>query len=114
MTVLFGEVDHGLAGWGHLAGGDELFDAGFVEFTPNAFGFARAVPLHVGVGVDGAKGGVDPAETEGFFDGVGVGEAVFVGGLFVEDEPDAGGFGVVFGEPGAPGFPGFGVELFEV
>ena len=45
-----------------------------------------------------------------FLDGIGVGEAVLVGGFLVEDEPDACGFGVVFGEPGAPGFAGFGVD----
>jgi hypothetical protein len=49
---------------------------------------------------------VDPTVAEGDVKRFGVGDGLYAGGLFGELDPEAGGGGVVLGEPGVEGVGG--------
>lgn len=93
-TVVLGGGDFRESGRLDLVLGEETFNALFVDFGPNAFGFAWGDELAVAFVIEGLCFAVYPTVAEAFFDDFVVGDSGFAGAFFPVDEPDSGG-GVV-------------------
>jgi hypothetical protein len=94
----------------HEFGTDKLLDSVSVLGTPVALRIAPRKELKVALRIAPVWLAVDPAETEGFLYGFGVGDAFSFARLFVNDEPNVFFPGMVFGEPCTPGIPIRGIK----
>ncbi|MDB6018191.1 MAG: hypothetical protein JWR19_2680 [Pedosphaera sp.] len=77
----------------------EFTDTLDIDDAPDAFGFARGKADGVADFVEAVPHAIDPAETKGFIQGLGVGDADFAGVLFIKAEAQFGCRGVMGLEP---------------
>jgi len=96
--------------FGHEAAFLHIGCAFAVESGPGTLGSASREQLQVALFVENRAGGVDPTETDRFFDGFGVWASWSTGGAAPGAQPGAAGRRVVLRQPSPPLVPSLGVE----